>query len=63
MKLRVDHKNDAHYFRLNESAVVDSEEIQPGVILHYDDKNNVVGIEILNLGSRVSIEMFKKLIV
>jgi len=26
MRLKVDHKNDALYFRLDESAVVDSEE-------------------------------------
>lgn len=61
MKLRVDHNNDALYFRLDESAIVDSEEIQPGVILDYDEKNNVVGIEILNLSSRVSIDMLKSL--
>lgn len=61
MKLKVDHKNDALYFRLDESAIVDSEEIKPGVILDYDANDNVVGIEILNLSKRVPAETLKRL--
>ena len=61
MKLKVDQKNDALYFRLDESAIVESEEIQPGVILDYDSKDNVVGIEILGLSKRVPLEMIKNL--
>ncbi len=33
--------------------IKDSEEIKPGVILDYDDENNLVGIEILNISRRV----------
>lgn len=54
MRLKVDRKNDALYFRLDESAIVESEEIKPGVVLDYDANDNVVGIEILGLSSRVS---------
>ena len=61
MRLRMDHKNDALYFRLDESAIVDSEEIKPGVILDYDVNDNVVGIEILGLSKRVPVEMLKSL--
>lgn len=61
MRLKVDLKNDALYFRLDESAVVESEEIKPGVILDYDAHDNVVGIEILDLSKRVSLEMLKSL--
>jgi uncharacterized protein YuzE len=61
MKLRVDGKNDALYFRLDESTVVDSEEVKPGVILDYDAKNNVVGVEILGLSKRVPAEELKSL--
>jgi uncharacterized protein YuzE len=61
MRLKVDHKNDALYFRLDESAIVESEEIKPGVILDYDANDNVVGIEILGLSKRVPIEMLKTL--
>ncbi len=61
MKLKVDHKNDALYFRLNESAIIDSEEVKPGVILDYDANDNVIGIEILGLSKRVPLEMLKSL--
>ncbi len=61
MRLRLDYKNDALYFRLDESAIVESEEVEPGVILDYDANNNVVGIEILGLSKRVPIETLKSL--
>jgi uncharacterized protein YuzE len=61
MKLKVDYKNDALYFRLDESAVVESEEIKPGVILDFDANDNVVGIEILGLSKRVPLEVLKNL--
>ncbi len=61
MRLKIDHKSDALYFRLDESAVVESEEIKPGVILDYDSNNNVVGIEILGLSKRVPPEKLKSL--
>lgn len=61
MRLKVDHKNDALYFRLDESAIAHSEEIRPGVILDYDANDNVVGIEILGLSERVPVEMLKTL--
>ncbi|MCL5035424.1 MAG: DUF2283 domain-containing protein, partial [Bacteroidetes bacterium] len=38
MRLKVDQKNDALYLRLDEAAIVDSEEIKPGVVLDYDAK-------------------------
>jgi uncharacterized protein YuzE len=56
MRLKIDKENDALYFRLDESAIVESEEVQPGVILDFDKNNQVVGIEILNLSSRVGQE-------
>lgn len=61
MRLRVDRQNDALYFRLDESAVVDSEEIRPGVILDYDANDNVVGVEILGLSKRIPAEGLQSL--
>jgi len=57
----MDQKNDALYFRLDESAVVESEKIQPGIILDYDAKGNVIGLEILRVSQRVSSEMAKSI--
>ncbi len=41
------------YLRLSDDTIMDSEEIKPGVILDYDDENNLIGIEILNISKRV----------
>jgi uncharacterized protein YuzE len=52
MKLIVDEKTDALYLRLDDSEVVESCETAPGVVLDYNDQDQVVGIEILRLSSR-----------
>ena len=53
MKLRLDSKADALYLRLDESPIVESEEVQPGVILDFNAEEKVVGVEILDLSRRV----------
>ena len=54
MKIRVDKESDSLYFRLDESRIVESEEIQPGIILDYDENNEVVGVEFLRISLRAS---------
>jgi uncharacterized protein YuzE len=61
MRLKVGHQNEALYFRRTESTIVVSEEIEPGVILGCDAKEDVVGIEILGSSKRVPVEMLKSL--
>jgi uncharacterized protein YuzE len=61
MRLKVDRESDALYLRLDESAVVESEEVQPGIVLDYDAAGNMVGIEILNLSKRVAPERLRVL--
>ncbi|MEO6397783.1 MAG: DUF2283 domain-containing protein [Tepidiformaceae bacterium] len=61
MRLKVDREADALYLRLDESAIVDSEEVEPGVILDFDDQNRVVGVEILGLVNRVPEAMPRSL--
>ena len=56
MRLRVDRENDALYFRLDETPVFDSEEVQPGVILDFDEHGKVVGVEMLNLSTRIELD-------
>ncbi len=53
MRLKIDKENDALYFRLDEESIVESEEVENGVILDYDAEGKVVGIEILNLSTRM----------
>ena len=52
MKLTVDPEADALYLRLNDAEIADSEQVASGVILDYDAKDNVVGVEMLNLSKR-----------
>ena len=52
MRLHVDQEADALYLRLDESRIVDSGEVAPGVVLDYNAENQVVGIEILHLSKR-----------
>ena len=52
MKLRVDQKADALYLRLDESAIVESDEVSPGIVLDFNEANEVVGIEMLGLSRR-----------
>jgi len=51
-KLRIDKEDDALYFRIDESAIVDSLEVAPGVILDFNSAEQVVGIEMLNVSAR-----------
>ena len=52
MRLHVDKEADALYVRLDDSKIIESEEVSPGVVLDFDERNQVVGIEILNLSKR-----------
>ena len=52
MKLHVDKEADALYLRLDASEIVESEEVSPGVVLDYNEANEVVGVEILHLSRR-----------
>jgi uncharacterized protein YuzE len=56
MRIKVDKANDTLYFRLDESAIVESEEVQPGVVLDFGANGKVVGVEILELSTRVDAD-------
>ena len=61
MRLKIDKESDALYLRLDETAIVESEEVQPGVILDFDENGKVIGIEILGLSTRVQPEKLRVL--
>lgn len=52
MKLTVDQEADALHLCLVDVPVTESDEISPGVIVDYDESNQVVGIEVLRLSKR-----------
>ena len=49
MRLNVDREADALYLRLDDSKIVEPEEVSPGVVLDFNEANEVVGIEMLHL--------------
>ena len=59
MRLKIDNENDALYFRLDETVIVESEEVQPGVILDFDANGRVVGMEMLTLSMRTEPEQLR----
>ena len=54
MKLHADKDADALYLRLDDSAIVESEELSAGVVLDFNDSHEVVGVEMLQLSRRSS---------
>ncbi|MCF8296121.1 MAG: DUF2283 domain-containing protein [Melioribacteraceae bacterium] len=60
MKLYYDEKVDALYIRLDNSNIIESEEVKDGIVLDYNQNEQVVGIEILNISKRVSLPELKK---
>ena len=60
MRVRTDEAADALYIRLEESAIVESEEVSPGVILDFDESGRVIGIEILNVCQRLPAADLKR---
>jgi uncharacterized protein YuzE len=56
MRIKVDRDNDALYFRLDENRIVESEEVRPGVILDFDENDQVVGVEFLGISTRATKE-------
>lgn len=54
MRMRYDPQADALYLRLSDAAIEHSEEVEPGVILDYDEQERLVGIELLDVSKRVA---------
>lgn len=61
MRIRFDAESDALYLRLDESPIVESEEVRPGVILDFNEANEVVGMEILRVQRRLPDADLKQL--
>ena len=54
MKIRYDQDIDAIYFQLHTTASYDSDEIDEGIIIDYDQDDNVVGIEVLDFKQKLA---------
>ena len=61
MRVQFDEKADAVYFRLDESEIVESEEVHPGIILDFNKQNQVVAVEVLRVKGRIPLASLKKM--
>ena len=52
MKLKIDREADALYLTLDDSNLVESKEVSPGIIVDLNDQDQIVGIEVLYLSKR-----------
>ena len=62
MKVRYDREADALFIRFSDKPSVESEMVEPGVIVDYAEDNHIVALEILNVSRRLElVESFKEL--
>jgi len=52
MKLIVHKEDDALYLSLDDSDVIESEEVSDGIILDYNAEGKIMGIEMLYISQR-----------
>lgn len=52
MKIEYDPAVDALFVRLSDMRIIESEEVQPGIILDFDENGKVAGLEVLNVSQR-----------
>ncbi len=61
MKVHFDEKADAVYLRFDESEIVESEEVHPGIILDFNKNAEVVGVEILRVKNRIPLANLRQM--
>jgi uncharacterized protein YuzE len=61
MKVHFDEKADALYLRLDDPRIVESEEVQPGIVLDFNEEKQVVGIEILRVKEWVPLANLRQM--
>lgn len=54
MNIEYDPAVDALYVRLTDGRIIESEEVQPGIVLDFDEAGKVVSVEVLNASKRES---------
>lgn len=61
VRISYDSEVDALYVRLNDSTIVESAEVHPGIVLDFNAENEVVGIEVLRVQDRVPLAQLKQI--
>ena len=55
MKIEYSKEADALYVYFKEAFVSKSKEIEDGVVIDFDEKNQLIGIEVLDVSQRFSL--------
>ncbi len=61
MRIKVDLKSDALYFRISEDKIENSEEVKPGIIVDFAKSGKIVGMEVLGLKRKFKISELSKI--
>jgi uncharacterized protein YuzE len=61
IKVLFDEENDILYVSLKPGVAIDSEEIAEDIRVEYDDKGQVIGIEIFNITKMLASAVGKKI--
>jgi uncharacterized protein YuzE len=61
MRIHFDEEADAVYLRLDDSTIVESEEVHPGIVLDFNAASQVVGVEILKVKDRVPLTALRQI--
>ena len=54
MKSKYDPETDALYLRFADAAVVESEEVRPGVMFDFDSEGRIIAIEVLDASEHLA---------
>ena len=60
MKFRYDPDVDAVYMRITDADIVESEEVQPGMIIDFDAEGKIVAMEFLKARERFSMDAIRQ---
>jgi uncharacterized protein YuzE len=55
MKVNYDNETDTLTIIFTDAPIIESDEEKPGVILDYDEKGNLVSLEIMDASIRVNV--------
>jgi uncharacterized protein YuzE len=61
MKTTYDHEANALYVQFSDEKIDRTEELRPGIILDFDNRGHIVGIEMLDAKQQLSESALKSL--
>jgi len=63
MKISFDPKYDVLYLKFSEEKVADTIEVDSGILIDYGDRGQMIGIEIINVSSRIEANPLQEIVI